>query len=79
VVDADTLREITHNTIVLRDLEAKLSSIASFGGVQNSKAAEKAQEEIATVREQSDKALREAEDRFDQTLKEEREKSQSAQ
>jgi len=49
---------------VLRELEARLNSIVSFGGLQNSKAAEKATEDIAAVREQSKQALMEAEDRF---------------
>jgi len=49
---------------VLRELEARLNSIITFRGLQNSKAAEKATEDIAAVREQSQQALKEAQDRF---------------
>ena len=49
--------EISRNNQKLKELEARLSSIATFGGVQNSKAAQQAKEDLATAREESQNAL----------------------
>ena len=58
-VDEDTLREIANNNVQLKEIEAQLASIVTYGGIEgkdskNSKEADEANDEA--VKEAQDRA-----------------------
>ena len=62
-ISQDTLSQMVQNTETLKELEAQLVSVVSFGGIQNSKKAEEDKKEYERLlQEAKDQAQRQIED-----------------
>ena len=69
-IDADTLNAIAQNTTYLKEMEAQLNAIVSFGGIQNSKA-------VAQAKQDSIDGVKEAETKAEQAIQKAQEEAQN--